>query len=113
MFGTLPFTVGEDYDLEHLAQEQKERRTTMIVFDYDLEHLAQEQKERRTTMIDFEFHRGLENSMTMFQAPIRQPATTNPIDGLARPTIETPLMTTRSSGLALSEIRTMKREEST
>jgi hypothetical protein len=92
MFGTLPFTVGEDYDLEHMAQEQKERRTMMI---------------------GFEFHRFLENSMAMFQAPIRQPATTNPIDGPARPMIETPSMTTRSSGLALSEIRTMKLEEST
>jgi hypothetical protein len=45
MFGTLPFTVEEDDDLEHLAQEQEERHTTMI---------------------DFEFPRGLKNSETTF-----------------------------------------------
>jgi hypothetical protein len=45
MFKTLSFTVGEDDDLEHPAQEQEERRTTTI---------------------GFEFHEGLENSATMF-----------------------------------------------
>jgi hypothetical protein len=49
------------------------------------------------------------NSATTFQ----QPAMTNLIDSPAQPTIETPSMTTRSSGLALSEIRTTKTEEST
>jgi hypothetical protein len=43
MFRTLPFTVGEDDDLKHPAQEQEERRVAMI---------------------DFEFHRGLKNSTT-------------------------------------------------
>jgi hypothetical protein len=51
--------------------------------DDDLEHLAQEQEEQRTMTIDFEFHQGLKNSMTTFQATIRQPTTTNPIDSLA------------------------------
>jgi hypothetical protein len=51
--------------------------------DDDLEHSTQEQEERRTTVISFEFHRGLENSATMFQAAVRQLATTNPIDGPA------------------------------
>jgi hypothetical protein len=83
MFGTLPFTAEEDDDLERSAQEQEERRTTTI---------------------DFEFHRGIKNSVTTFQAVVRQPITTNPIDSPARPPIGTPLMTTRSSGLALSEI---------
>jgi hypothetical protein len=50
LFGTLPFTVGEDDDLERPTQEQKERHTTTI---------------------DFEFHRGLKNSVTTFQAVIR------------------------------------------
>jgi hypothetical protein len=91
MFRTLPFTTGEDDDLEHLTQEQEERRRTTI---------------------DFKFHRGLKNSTTMFQAAVRQPATTNPIDGLARPSIGAPSMTTQSFELALSEIRTTKLEES-
>jgi hypothetical protein len=51
LFGTLLFTVGEDDDLEHPAQEQEERRTTMI---------------------GFEFHRGLKNSVTTFQAVVRR-----------------------------------------
>jgi hypothetical protein len=83
MFRMLPFKVGEDDDLEHPAQEQEERRMTTI---------------------GFEFHRGLKNSATMFQAVVRQIATTNPTDGSVRPLIGTPSMTTRSSGLALSEI---------
>jgi hypothetical protein len=45
LFKMLPFTVGEDDDLEHPAQEQEEWHTTMI---------------------DFEFHRGLKNSTTTF-----------------------------------------------
>jgi hypothetical protein len=36
---------------------------------------------------------------------------TDSIDGLTRPPIGTPSMTTKSSGLALSEIRTTKSEE--
>jgi hypothetical protein len=79
--------------------------------DDDLEHPTQEQEERRTTTIGFEFPRGLKNSATTFQAVVRQLATTDPIDSLTRPPIGIPLMTTRSSGLALSEIRTMKPEE--
>jgi hypothetical protein len=62
--------------------------------DDDLERLAQEQEERRMRTIDFEFNRCLKNSVTMFQAIVRQPATTNPINTPARPLIETPLMTT-------------------
>jgi hypothetical protein len=61
LFRTLPFTAGE-YD--------------------DLEHLAQEQEERRMTMISFEFLRGLKNSATTFQATVRQLVMTNPIDSL-------------------------------
>jgi hypothetical protein len=52
-------------------------------------------------------NRGLKNSAATFQAAVRQPAMINLIDGPARPPIETLSMTTRSSGLALSEIRTM------
>jgi hypothetical protein len=91
LFRMLPFTTEKDDDLEHSAQEQEERCTTTI---------------------DFEFHRGLKNSVTTFQAAFRQPATINPINSLVRPLIRTPLTTTRSSGLALSEIRTTKPEES-
>jgi hypothetical protein len=58
----LPFTVEEDDDLEHPAQEQEEQRTMTI---------------------DFVFHRGLKNSATMFQAVISQPAMTNLIDSPA------------------------------
>jgi hypothetical protein len=56
LFGTLSFTTGKDDDLERPAQEQEEWRTTTI---------------------DFEFHRGLKNLVTMFQAVIRQQAMTN------------------------------------
>jgi hypothetical protein len=91
LFGTLPFTVEEDDDLECPDQEQEEWHMTTI---------------------DFKFRRGLKNSATTFQAVIRQPAMINPINNLARPPIGTPLMTTRSSGLALSGIRTTKPEES-
>jgi hypothetical protein len=45
LFEMLPFTVGEDDDLEHLAQEQEERRMMTI---------------------NFEFPQGLKNSATMF-----------------------------------------------
>jgi hypothetical protein len=34
MFRTLPFMVGEDDHLEHLAQEQEERHTTTIGFEF-------------------------------------------------------------------------------
>jgi hypothetical protein len=91
LFGMLPFTVEKDDNLERPAQEQEERRMTTI---------------------SFKFHRDLKNSTTIFQAVIRQPATTNPIDDLTRPPIETPLMTTRSSGLTLSEIQATKPKES-
>jgi hypothetical protein len=78
------------------------------VHDDDLEHLAHEQEAWRMTTIDFEFPRGLKNSVTTFQAAVMQPATTDPIDGLTRPPIETSLTTTRSSGLVLTEIRIIK-----
>jgi hypothetical protein len=81
------------------------------VNDDDLEHPAHEQEARRTTTIDFKFPRSLKNSATTFQAAVRQPTTTDPIDGLTRPSIGTLSTTTRSSGLALTEIRTMKPEE--
>jgi hypothetical protein len=58
----LPFTVEEDNDLEHPAQEQEEQHTMTI---------------------DFVFHRGLKTSATTFQAVVRQPAMTNPIDSPA------------------------------
>jgi hypothetical protein len=45
LFKMLPFTAGEDDDLEHLAQEQEERHMMTI---------------------DFEFPQGLKNSATMF-----------------------------------------------
>jgi hypothetical protein len=73
LFGMLPFTTGEDDDLEHLTQEQEERHTTNI---------------------GFEFHRGLKNSVITFQATVKQPATRNSIDGPAQPPIGTPSMTT-------------------
>jgi hypothetical protein len=62
-------------------------------------------------MIGFVFPRSLKNSATTFQAVVRQPATTDPIDGPTQPPIETPSMTTQSSGLALSEMRTTKPKE--
>jgi hypothetical protein len=34
LFETLPFTVGEDNNLEHQAQEQEERRMTTISFEF-------------------------------------------------------------------------------
>jgi hypothetical protein len=80
--------------------------------DDDLEHPTQEQKGRCMTTTGFEFHRGLKNSMTTFQEAVRQSATTNSIDDLARPPIGTPSMTTRSFRLVLSEIRTIKLKES-
>jgi hypothetical protein len=72
--------------------------------DDDLEHLAHEQEARCTTTIGFEFPQSLKNSATTFQAVVRQPTTTDLIDGPTRPPIGTSLTTTRSSGLALSEI---------
>jgi hypothetical protein len=80
---TLPFTAGEDNDLKRPAQDQEERRIMTI---------------------GFKFPRALKNSATTFQAVVRQPAMTNLINGLARPPIETPSTTTRSSESALSEI---------
>jgi hypothetical protein len=34
LFKMLPFTAGEDDDLEHLAQEQEERHMMMISFKF-------------------------------------------------------------------------------
>jgi hypothetical protein len=48
----------------------------MMVEDDDPERSTQEQEERHTMTIGFEFHRGLENSATTFQAAVMQPATT-------------------------------------
>jgi hypothetical protein len=45
--------------------------------DDNLERPTQEQEEQHTMTIGLEFHRGLKNSMTTFQAVIRKPATTN------------------------------------
>jgi hypothetical protein len=78
--------------------------------DDDLEHPAHEQESRRTTTIDCEFPQSLKNSAAMFQAVVRQPAMIDPIDDLTRPSIGTSSMTTRSSGLAITEIRTMNPE---
>jgi hypothetical protein len=64
------------------------------VHDDDLEHPAHEQEARSTTTIGFEFPRSLKNSVTMFQAVVRQPATTDPIDGPTRPPIGTSSTTT-------------------
>jgi hypothetical protein len=83
-----------------------------MVEDNDLESPNQEQEERHMMTIGFEFHRGLKNSATTFQAAVRQLAMTNLIDGLARPPIGAPSTTTRSSGLNLSENRPTKPEES-
>jgi hypothetical protein len=47
------------------------------------EHPAQEQEERRMMTINFEFHQGLKDSTTTFQAVVRQPAMTNLIDSSA------------------------------
>jgi hypothetical protein len=91
MFRKLPFTAGEDDDLGHSAQEQEERRTTTI---------------------GFEVHQDLKILATTFQAGVRQSAVTNPINNSARLSIRTASTTTRSSGLALGEIRTTKPEES-
>jgi hypothetical protein len=79
--------------------------------DDDLEHPAHEQEACHMMTIDCEFPQSLKNSVTTFQAVVRQPATTDLIDGLTQPPIGTSSMTTRSSGLALTEIRTMKPEE--
>jgi hypothetical protein len=78
--------------------------------DDDLKRPAQDQEE--WCMMTIEFHRGLKTSTTTFQAVVRQQATINPINSPVRPPIRTLLMTTRSSGLALGEIQTMKPEES-
>jgi hypothetical protein len=51
--------------------------------DNDLEHPTQEQEQRRTTTIGYEFPRGPTNLAITFQVVVRQPATTNPIDGPA------------------------------
>jgi hypothetical protein len=81
------------------------------VHDDDLEQPSHEQEVRRTTTIDYEFLRSLKNSATTFQVVVRQSAMTDPIDGPTRPPIRTSSTTTRSSRLALTEIRTMKPEE--
>jgi hypothetical protein len=50
LFEMLPFRTGEDDDIEHPTQEQEEQYTMTI---------------------GFEFHRGLKNSATTFQAIIK------------------------------------------
>jgi hypothetical protein len=82
-----------------------------VVHDDDLEHLAHKQEARRMTTIDFEFPQSFKNLVTKFQAMVKQPTTTDPIDGPTRPPIETSSMTTQSFRLALTEIRAMKPEE--
>jgi hypothetical protein len=52
-----------------------------VVHEDDLEHPAHEQEARRTTTIGFEFPQSLKNSATTFQATVKQPTTTDPIDG--------------------------------
>jgi hypothetical protein len=91
LFKMLPFTAGKDDDLEHMAQEQEEQHMMMI---------------------SFKFLWSLKNSGTTFQVAIRQPDTTNLIDRPTWPSIGTPSMITRSSGLAFGEIWTIKPEES-
>jgi hypothetical protein len=66
----------------------------MMRDDDDLKHPAQEQEEQRTPTIGFEFHRGLKNSATTFQAAIRQLAMTISIDSPTRLPIGTPSTTT-------------------
>jgi hypothetical protein len=90
LFATSPFTAAHDDDLEHPAHEQEAQRTTTI---------------------GFEFPRCLKNSVTTFQAAVRQPVMTDPIDGPTRPLIGASSTTTRSFGLALTEIQTLKSEE--
>jgi hypothetical protein len=65
-----------------------------VAHDDDLEHMAHEQKARRTTMIGFEFPRSLKNSATTFQAAARQPTMIDPIDGLTQSPIGTSSMIT-------------------
>jgi hypothetical protein len=83
-----------------------------VVHDDDLEHPGHEQEAWCTMTIDFEFPQRLKNLVTTFQAVVRQPATTNSINGPTRPPIGTPSTTTRSFGLALSEMRITKPKES-
>jgi hypothetical protein len=65
-----------------------------VAHDNDLEHPAHKQEAQRTTTIGFEFPQSLKNSVTTFQAAVRQPATTDSIDGPTRPPIGTSSMTT-------------------
>jgi hypothetical protein len=51
--------------------------------DDNLERPTQEQEEGLMTMIDFEKNKNKKSSVTMLQAAIRQPASTNLIDSLA------------------------------
>jgi hypothetical protein len=62
-------------------------------------------------MIDFEFPQSLKNSTTTFQVALKQPAMTDLIDGPTRPPTGTSSTTTLSSGLVLTEIRTIEPEE--
>jgi hypothetical protein len=71
------FSTGTQFLFETLLFTMRE--------DDNLEHPTQKQEERRTTTIDFEFTRGLKSSATTFQAAVGHTATTNPIDGPARP----------------------------
>jgi hypothetical protein len=82
-----------------------------VVHGDDFEQLAHKQEVRRTTTIGFKFPRSLKNSATTFQAVVRQPTTTDSIDGLTRQPIGTSSTIIWSSGLDLTEIWTMKAEE--
>jgi hypothetical protein len=116
LFRTSSFTAAHDDDLNKKSGARRRSwapgsTIRREVHDDDLEHLTHEQEARCTTMIGFEFLRSLKNSATTFRATVRQPATTDSIDGLTRPPIGTSSTTTRLFGLALTKIQTMKPKE--
>jgi hypothetical protein len=76
MFRTLLFTVGEDDDLEHLAQEQEQWCNDDDRFQVSL--MPQEYSD---------------NVSSGSQARLQQSTTTDPIDGPTRSPIGTPSMT--------------------
>jgi hypothetical protein len=98
MFEMLLFTVGEDDDLEHPAQEQEERRTTTI---------------------GFEFPRGLKNSATTFQAAVRawgsplghHPETDLFADPISGPTLTASFQLRRYFNNQLRQIRSTVRHD--
>jgi hypothetical protein len=116
LFRTSSFTTAHDDDLNKKSDTRwrswaPDSTIRRVVHDDDLEHPVHEQEAQLTTMIDFEFPRSLKNSATTFQAAVRQPATTDPINGPTWPPIGISSTTIQSSALALTEIRTMKPEE--